>query len=305
MNICLYGAKLYCMGCWSVNKFMHLMFSCIFTRLNEHLYIFVKLVIHSYAFYFICSSYMCLLLIEFTSIILFLLFVFSCNADLNTHYNLRCACFCVCSCWRETCWQICMLSYRYVMHLLWDICRCTWRCLVSMQVRIDFQWCALLIEFTFAYMFILIEETHRDLDTVNNYMKTLISCIFSLRFPCLPSEAKVGRCRGLWTNRLALALHYVGAPGERHVSSGCSSPGWLIFWVDLTTIYRGLIINSMGIWMYLTKDGWLMVGWWLVPGFYYPVYWGLQSSKNGGIPINQPGFNGMIERWCPHCPICT
>ena len=37
------------------------------------------------------------------------------------------------------------------------------------------------------------------------------------------------------------------------------------------------------------------VGWWLVRGLYYPSYIGDYSHSNRGIPINQPGLNGMRE----------
>ena len=36
------------------------------------------------------------------------------------------------------------------------------------------------------------------------------------------------------------------------------------------------------------------LGWWFVPEFYYPIYWGLLHNHRG-IPINQQGFNGMRE----------
>ena len=118
--------------------------------------------------------------------------------------------------------------YRYIVNLLWYIYRCTWRCLVSTLVCVEFQSCALLSVFMFA----ICKNSDRrninwDLDTVTNYMKTLtyfpwdfpfVPWIFPWNDPCFAFQA--GRCRGLWTNRLALTLHHVWAPGEgRHVGS--------------------------------------------------------------------------------------
>ena len=59
-----------------------------------------------------------------------------------------------------------MLSYidiLYIVNLLWYIYRCTWRCLVSMLVCVEFQSCALLSVFMFAMCKkYLIEETSTE-----------------------------------------------------------------------------------------------------------------------------------------------
>ena len=46
---------------------------------------------------------------------------------------------------------------------------------------------------------------------------------------------------------------------------------------DLTIIYRGLIINDMGILVYLTNDGWLMIS----LGDYTTQYMGDYSNPMG------------------------
>ena len=62
---------------------------------------------------------------------------------------------------------------------------------------------------------------------------------------------------------------------------------------DLTIIYRGLIINDMGILVYLTNDGWLMISW----GIILPNIWGIIVIQ-WGIPY-KPGFNEMRD--LEHC----
>jgi len=82
--------------------------------------------------------------------------------------------------------------YRYIVNLLWYIYRCTWRCLVSTLVCVEFQSCALLSVFMFA----ICKNSDRrninwDLDTVTNYMKTLT--YFPWDFPLCPLDFPLER----------------------------------------------------------------------------------------------------------------
>ena len=68
---------------------------------------------------------------------------------------------------------------------------------------------------------------------------------------------------------------------------------WLVddFNRKLTTIYRNLTVNHMGILVDVTDKCWLMISW----GIILPIIFGIIVIQERGIPTNQPGFNGMIE----------
>ena len=47
-------------------------------------------------------------------------------------------------------------------------------------------------------------------------------------------------------------------------------------------------------------DGWLMISWGMK---HYPLYPGDSNNQKREFPINQAGFNGIIEGCCGHCSV--